>query len=307
MIDKTYKAQVNLLLQVLPFVAKEDCFALKGGTAINLFERELPRLSIDIDLTYLPVEDRRTTLSNISKSLGRIKLDIESHVDGVSVSTTKREGQDAKINCQSNEAQIKIEVNTVTRGHIYPTRKMIVTEKAEEEFEKFAEINVVSHAELFGGKICAALDRQHPRDLFDVKILLEEEGLTDEVKNGFLVALLSHMRPINEVLIPHFVDNREAYDNQFSGMTDMAFSYKDYEDTRVRLTQTIKTVLKPEDKEFLLSFKAGKPDWTLFPVTIVKELPAVRWKLQNIERLRRENTKKFHESFETLEKKLQEF
>ncbi len=115
-------------------------------------------------------------MDNISKSLGRIKLNIESHANGVFVSTTKPEGQDAKINCQSNEAQIKIKVNTVTRGNIYPTRKMIVSEKVEEEFEKFAEITVVSHAELFGEKICSALDRQHPRDLFDVKILLEEEG-----------------------------------------------------------------------------------------------------------------------------------
>lgn len=307
MIEKTYKAQVNLLLQILPFVAKEDCFALKGGTAINLFERELPRLSVDIDLTYLPMEDRRTTLNNISKSLGRIKQDIESHLNSVSISTTKREGQDAKINCQSNEAQIKIEVNTVTRGHIYPTRRMMVTEKTEEEFEKFAEINVVSHAELFGGKICAAMDRQHPRDLFDVKILLEEEGLTNEVKNGFIVALLSHMRPINEVLVPNLVDNLEAYNNQFSGMTDMAFSYEDYENTRLKLIQTIKTVLKPEDKEFLLSFKAGKPDWTLFPITVTKELPAVRWKLKNIERLKQENQKKFQTLFEALEQKLLKF
>ena len=307
MIDKTYKAQVNLLLQALPFVAKEECFALKGGTAINLFERELPRLSVDIDLTYLPVEGRQTTLDNISQSLSRIKSDIESHINGVSVTTTKREGQDAKINCQSNEAQIKIEVNTVTRGHIYPTRRMIVSEKVEEEFEKFAEINVVSHAELFGGKICAAMDRQHPRDLFDVKILLEEEGLTTEVKNGFLVALLSHMRPINEVLMPNFVDNRDAYNNQFAGMTGIEFSYDDYEDTRARLIQTIKNTIKPEDKEFILSFKAGTPDWALFPIPIVKELPAVQWKLQNIERLKQENPKKFQELFESLEKKLRKF
>ena len=306
MIDKTYKAQVNLLLQTLPFVAKEECFALKGGTAINLFERDLPRLSVDIDLTYLPIEDRQTTLDNISQALGRIKADIEGHLDGVSVTTTPREGQDAKINCQSNESQIKIEVNTVTRGRIYPTRKMIVTEKVEEEFEKFAEITVVSHAELFGGKICAALDRQHPRDLFDVKILLEKEGITDEVKNGFLVALLSHMRPMNEVLIPNFIDNHEAYDNQFTGMTDIEFSYDDYEATRVQLVQTIKAALTEKDKEFLLSFKAGNPDWALFPIDTVKELPAVRWKLKNIERLKKENPKKFQGLFEALETKLKE-
>jgi len=69
MIDSKYKAQVDLLLQAIPIVAKEKHFALKGGTAINLFIRDMPRLSVDIDLTYLLVDDRKTALKNIPDGL----------------------------------------------------------------------------------------------------------------------------------------------------------------------------------------------------------------------------------------------
>jgi len=162
MISPQYRAQVDLLLRILPHVAKEEVFALKGGTAINLFVRDMPRLSVDIDLTYLPFDDRKTALQNISDALGRIKGRLENGIPGISVTSTPQiEGQDVKLNCQLRRAQIKIEVNTTTRGHIYPVRLMQVKESVQESFGKFAAINVVSHAELFGGKICAALDRQY--------------------------------------------------------------------------------------------------------------------------------------------------
>jgi predicted nucleotidyltransferase component of viral defense system len=196
MIDPKYKAQVDLLLQTIPYVAKETIFALKGGTAINLFLRNMPRLSLDIDLTYLPIDDRDTALRSISDGLGRIKADLEKLIRGINVTPTSREGQDAKINCQIRGAQIKIEVNTVTRGIINQPSLRRVQKVVEDTFGKFASINVVSMAELYGGKICAAMDRQHPRNLFDVKLLLDNEGITEDIKIGFIIALHSHMRPI---------------------------------------------------------------------------------------------------------------
>src|ERR1039457_4548409 len=70
--NETYRRQVARLIKILPHVAAEDCFALKGGTAINLFVRDMPRLSVDIDLTYLPVEERQATLANVDAALRRI-------------------------------------------------------------------------------------------------------------------------------------------------------------------------------------------------------------------------------------------
>ena len=62
---EVYRRQVQLLVRTLPLVAQEECFALKGGTAINLFYRNLPRLSVDIDLAYLPLADRAQSLAEI--------------------------------------------------------------------------------------------------------------------------------------------------------------------------------------------------------------------------------------------------
>jgi len=304
MIDPKYRAQVELLLQTIPYVAKEEIFALKGGTAINLFIRSLPRLSVDIDLTYIPNNDRETALSEISEGLGRIKVDLEKSIPGISVTAVSREGEDAKINCQLQKAQIKIEVNTTTRGTINHPELLKVAKKVQESFGRFAAIKVVSMAELYGGKICAALDRQHPRDLFDLKLLLENEGLTEEIKYGFLVALISHMRPINELLSPTFLDQKTSFETQFSGMSDIPFSYEEFEETRKKIIAEITSKLTIEDRVFLVSFKEADPIWEFFNVENARELPAVRWKLQNINKLKRENPQKHSNLINTLYKVL---
>ncbi|MFC2080558.1 nucleotidyl transferase AbiEii/AbiGii toxin family protein [Bacteroidota bacterium] len=300
MINPKYRAQVELLLQTIPYIAKEKIFALKGGTAINLFIRSLPRLSVDIDLTYISINDRETALSDISDGLGRIKADLEKSIPGISVTAVSREGEDTKINCQLQKAQIKIEVNTTTRGTINDPVLLKVDKQVQEFFGRFAAINVVSMAELYGGKICAALDRQHPRDFFDVKLLLDNEGLTEEIKTGFLVALISHMRPINELLNPTFINQRNAFETQFSGMSNVPFSYEEFEKTREELVSQIKSKLTIEDRVFLVSFKEADPIWEYFSVKNANELPAVRWKLQNIRKLKQENPGKHMDLVYTL-------
>ena len=305
MISPIYKAQVGLLLQVLPYVAREEIFALKGGTAINLFVREMPRLSVDIDLTYLPVDSRGNALRNIEAALKRIKADISKNIPDVKVhSVPLNDGTDVKLNCQSRNAQIKIEVNTITRGNIFPTELMQVVDSVQDEFGKFAAINVVSFAELFGGKICAAVDRQHPRDLFDVKLLLENEGLTDNVWEGFKISLISHYKPANELLNPILKDQKSAFERQFAGMTFEPFSYNDYENSRRILLDNIKHKLSDIDKKFLLSFETGMPDWDLFPYELIKSLPAVKWKLLNIQKLKEANPKKHERMINALIKTL---
>ncbi|MFA9389672.1 MAG: nucleotidyl transferase AbiEii/AbiGii toxin family protein [Prolixibacteraceae bacterium] len=302
MIDLKYRRQVDLLLQTIPFVAKEQIFALKGGTAINLFLRDMPRLSVDIDLTYLPLDNREQALENISHGLTRIREELLNSIPGLSVTGTSREGQDAKINCQLPGAQIKIEVNTTTRGNIYPSNLLRIKNSVEESFGRFAAINIVSFGELFGGKICAALDRQHPRDLFDVRLLLDNEGFTEEIKIGFIMALISHMRPIHEVIKPLFIDQRQAFETQFSGMTSIPFTYTDFEYTRHQLVKELHSKLNENDRLFLISLKKGMPEWERFEIRNAKEFPAVQWKLQNINILKENNTLKFNKMLDQLEK-----
>src|SRR5258706_5193395 len=257
MIQPKYRAQVDLLLNILPHVAKEESLALTGGTAINLFVRDMPRLSVDIDLTYVRWEDDRSAaLENISDALDRIEERFNTSIAGISITRIPPgQGQDVKLNCQIQQAHIKIEVNTTIRGILFPVRMMQVTESVQNEFKKFAAINIVSHAELFGGKICAALDRQHPRDLFDVHLLLKNEGFTNEIKLGLIIFMLSHARPMHELLSPHFLDQHSAFEHQFAGMTATPFSYETSEAVRQQLLAEVHKSLTDDDRKFLLSFK----------------------------------------------------
>ncbi len=305
MISSTYKAQVDLLLRVLPYVAKEKIFALKGGTAINLFVRDMPRLSVDIDLTYLPLDSRSEALKNIQEGSQRIKADLEKNAPDVIVHTVPLNGEtDVKLNVQGKNAQIKVEVNTITRGNVFPTKLIQIVDSVQDEFGKFAAINVVSLAELYGGKICAAIDRQHPRDVFDVKLLLENEGITDEIWDGVKIGLISHYKPISELLSPVLKDQKSAFDNQFAGMTSVEFSYHDYQQTRATLIGSLQTRLTEDDKKFLLSFEQGEPAWDLVPHPILKDLPAIKWKLLNIRKLKEANLKKQVQMVADLKKNL---
>ena len=307
MISSAYRAQVDLLLQVLPHVAKEECFALKGGTAINLFVRDMPRLSVDIDLTYLPFDDRTTALPGITEALRRIKARIEAAIPSCRVAMVPQtDGQEAKLTCQTQAAQIKVEVNTTIRGHVLPPRMMDVADTVEDEFGRFMTVNVVSHAELFGGKICAALDRQHPRDLFDIHHMLENEGYTDEIRMGFITALLSHGRPMHEIIWPNFRDQAKVFETQFAGMAFTPFSYADYETTRERLVKAIRQGWTDSDRAFLLSLKQGKPDWSLLPLESLSRMPAVQWKLSNIQKLIQQNPDKHAEQLKALKERLSE-
>ncbi len=304
-INPIYEAKVNLLLRVLPHVDEEDIFALKGGTAINLFVWDMPRLSVDIDLCYTPLDSRNTALENIANGLGRIKNRLESALPEVDVKTiSQSDGAEAKLSVilqRPSTADIIIEVNTTLRGEIWPSRVMPVSDVVEAAFKKFAAIKVISHQELFGGKICAALDRQHPRDLFDVHNLLQKEGITDAVKTGFLAILLGGGRPINEMIHPNFLDQKDTFEKKFKGMTLEPFSYEQFEETRERLVKEIHKSMSDKDKRFLISFKKGEPEWDLFPSPILKNMPAVRWKQKNLQKLIEKNPAKHKKSLKTLE------
>lgn len=284
---KDYKQQVSLMLQVLPEVAKEAVFALHGGTAINLFVRDMIRLSVDIDLTYVPIEDRKTSFKNSIDSLSQVKARLEKIIPEA---TIKLNRETLKLQITAIKAQIKIEVNQINRGILDEPVTMPLCEAAQEEFDVFCAVPVVPLGQLFGGKICAALDRQHPRDMFDVKYLLQNEGFTEEIKKGFMLFLLSSKRPLHEMLHPNFIDQRETMANQFEGMSPEPFTYADFEKTRKELVNEIRQNLTEKDKEFILNFGKGAPDWSMLDF---ERFPAVKWKLQNLIILKKNNPSKY--------------
>jgi predicted nucleotidyltransferase component of viral defense system len=306
MIQPQYRAQVDLLLDVLPYVAKEKCFAMKGGTAINMFIWDMPRLSVDIDLTYIHFDDRKTAFALISESILRIKDDLLKSIPGIQVETSGvAPGQHDKLLCVRGGTKIKVEVNTTMRGLIKPAQLKQTTPAVRKEFDKFAAINIVSDAELFGGKICAALDRQHPRDLFDMHQLFNSGGITEEIKNGFIIALLSHNKPINEMFSPNLQNQEAAFTGQFEGMGLKPFSYTDFENTRERLVKEINSLLTKNDKKLLLSFKDGNPDWSMSDTAQLQNLPALKWKLQNIRKFKAQDPKQHMVMMRKLEKVLE--
>lgn len=280
-----YRAQVALLVRLLPFLAEEPAFALKGGTAINLFWRDLPRLSVDIDLTYLPVADRETSLGAIDAALRRLAATIGAGVPRSQVDIRPAEdGYVRKLGVRADGAQVKIEVTPVLRGVVFAPERRAVSARVEDGFG-FAEANLVSFADLFAGKMVAALDRQHPRDLFDVRDLLAIEGLTRPLMDAFLVYLVSHNRPMAEVLAPNRKPLAEEFGRTFDGMTDEVVTLQTLEQAREDLIASVHSALTGTDRKFLLSLKRGEPDWALVGLPQAAELPAVQWKLRNLDQL----------------------
>lgn len=302
MIRDAYKKQVSLLLDILPGVAKEDVFALHGGTAINLFCLNMPRLSVDIDLTYIPASDSRDTdFQYIRSALERIKERLGKQIPAISFADPIRAEEDLKLICTTPDAMVKIEVNQINRGIIAGTDTVILCDKAQETFDKFCEIRTVSQKQLWGGKINAALDRQHPRDLFDVRNLMNEIGYSTNIKEGFIFFLLCGKRPIHELLNPHPIDQSAIFESQFKGMTDSLFDYDEYQTTREQLIKVVNESLTPEDKKFLLAFSKGEPDWERVDYS---KFPAIKWKLLNINKLKDKNPQKYNEQVEILERML---
>ncbi|NQW78341.1 MAG: nucleotidyl transferase AbiEii/AbiGii toxin family protein [Chitinophagaceae bacterium] len=298
MSNNNYHKQVALLIKVIPEIALEPRFALHGGTAINLFDRDMPRLSVDIDLTYIPIEDRETSFTNISVTLTNIKSSIEKRLQG---SRVEHKVELHKLLVSHNDAMIKIEVSQIVRGILDTVTEKILCKKAQEKFDTFCSINVVPKGQLYGGKVCAAMDRQHPRDIFDVKQLLQREGFTQEIKEGFLFRLLSSDRSIQDVLFPNLQDQRLAMTNQFTGMSEEQFTYEEYEFVRETMVKTVQASITEADKLFILGFKDVIPDWSIYNF---EKYPSIKWKLQNLEKIKASNPAKHKELYILLKSKL---
>ncbi len=299
-----YYKQVQLLLEVLPYVNEEACFALKGGTAINMFVRDMPRLSVDIDLIYLPIEDRASSLQHIGSALERIAKAIEKTLRDTKVHRLEQRGDGtlSKLQVERNGIRIKIETSPVLRGTVKSPAFTMVTPAVEEAFG-FAETLVVHHDDLYAGKLCAALDRQHPRDLFDVRGLLDHKGISDSLMDVWIVYLISSSQPLSKLLRPNRIDISHIFKEQFVGMTTEPIALERLLETREELTTLLHQKLTPRHKAFLLSFKRGTPDWGMLPFENIQDLPSIKWKMLNLEKM---DQAKRMEALEKLERSLEQ-
>ncbi len=295
--DGNFLKQVHLLLRILPEIAKEKAFALHGGTTINLFYNEMPRISVDIDLTWVPFGERESDLMQIRQKLIDVSSGIKRAIPAIQIRAPFNVEDELKLYCTLFDSTVKIEVNTINRGLLEAPVVMPLCVSAQKAFDSYCEVQTVPFSQLYGGKLVAALDRQHPRDLFDCMKLLQTKGYTADIHNGFLFCLLSSKRPVHEILLPRFIDQKHLFESHFRGMTDEPFTYEMFSDVRTEINAQILKSLNEDDKEFLMSFVNGNPDWKERPWA---DFPGISWKSMNINRLKSENQDKFQDQLRQL-------
>jgi predicted nucleotidyltransferase component of viral defense system len=298
--NPVYLESARLLTRVAPLVLVDGTFALKGGTAINLFVRDMPRLSVDLDLVFpdhtLPREQALRRINEaIRQSAARLqKQGFLTHAPAAT------ESGETKLMVRRGGIEVKIEVNFVMRGTVHPVHMASLTEAARDTLQADLEIPVASFEDVYGGKLVAAMDRQHPRDLFDVTQLFAHEGITAGIRRAFVVYLASHNRPVHEVLFPSLRDLRQEFEHNFAGMTTEPVELDGLLAARERMMRELQQGLSADERRFLLSLVAAEPEWSLLGVPHLEQLPGLRWKLQNLERLRKANARKFAEQSNAL-------
>lgn len=303
MMERIYIETVRLLLEIAPEVFRPGCFAMKGGTALNLFVHEMPRLSVDIDVVYLDHRKERTeALAEISRTLTTTaeelnRLGFETRVTGT------KNADESKLLIRRADIVVKVEVNHVFRGTLLPVETIGLSTAASGPFALAEALPILATPELYGGKLVAALDRQHPRDLFDVDAIYQHASLTPSVMDCFIAYLAGHNRPIHVVLFSRDKDITGSFAGEFQGMTKTPTTLCGLEDTRARLRAELPALMTDAHRRFLLSLVAAEPDWSLMPFGHLQELPAIRWKLLNLEKLRKSSPARFRDQSEELRRR----
>ena len=218
-VNQAFLDAARLLTQIAPLAFADKVFALKGGTAINLFVREMPRLSVDLDLVFVDHRlDREDALAKINEAIRNTVARLKKRGFQTYAASAAEAGE-TKLFVRRGNLEVKAEVNFVLRGTLHPIRSAALTARAREALLADLELPVLSLEDLYGGKLVAAMDRQHPRDLFDVMQLFLHEGITPGIRRSFVAYLACHNRPIHEVLFPSLREISGEYDNTFRGMT----------------------------------------------------------------------------------------
>ena len=300
--EKFYVDTVRLMLEVAPEVFASGRVAMKGGTALNFFVQDLPRLSVDIDVVFVPHQTPRdTALAEIANELSALQTRINRR--GIRAElTSSKTGDETKLFVRRDRIEVKIEINHVFRGTLLPVETRSLTKTASDLFTTALAVPTLAVAELYGSKLVAAMDRQHPRDLFDVHGMFQRFGLTPEIVECFVGYIAGHNRPVHEVLGSRDIDLARPFDNEFAGMERLPVSLRVLEEARIRLRRELAVALTADHKRFLIGLVAGQPPWEAMQCRHLAELPAIQWKLQNLARLKRTNPVKFQAQADELQR-----
>lgn len=301
--NKDYIETVRLLLDVAPVVFKQGPFALKGGTAINLFLCNLPRLSVDLDLVYTNHNhDRNTALRIIGLAFQAAESELARSRIRCDLRGDQRE--ETKLFVERDGVRVKVEVNHVFRGTLHEPNSLRLVPEAQDAFFTDLNIPVLVRDELYASKLIAAMDRQHPRDIFDVRVLWSQGGITSGMLDCLVAYLAGHNRPIHEVLFAKKKDLDSSFSNEFSGMTREPVRFDQLEEMQSELLAIVPRLLNTAHRRFLIGMASGSPDWGILPFNNLQDLPAIRWKLDNLKRLSKSDPAKFKMQSDELHNRL---
>ena len=305
MMNRTYVETVRLLLEAAPHFFQARCLALKGGTALNLFVQEMPRLSVDLDIVYADhTKQRRAALDEIAAEFDVAKKQLARHGIESELIRTK-DGDEVKLLVRRGTQQVKIEVNHVFRGTVLPVEQRRLVATVRDLFTTDLSLPMLAVPELYGSKLVAAMDRQHPRDLYDVRGMYQGFGLSADIVECFVCYLAGHNRPIHEVLFSRDSNMAPAFENEFAGMTGEPISLAELVTTRERLRRELPAALTDAQRRFLFSLANAEPEWSLMSCSHLSELPALRWKLQNLAKLKKTNPRKLQQQADELKSQLE--
>ncbi len=302
--DRAYANSVRLLLSVASDVFANRVFAMKGGTAINLFVRDMPRLSVDIDVVYTPWKvPRDESLVAISAELAAISGRLRRR--GLnSRAIVGADQAESKLLIDDGDSQIKVEVNRVFRGTVLPVERRSLVASTAAMFSVELEVPVLAVDELYGSKLVAAMDRQHPRDLFDVWQMYEAQGLTEGAVETFTTYLAGHNRPIHEVLFADAKNIESEFAASFVGMTVKPVELHTLNAVRARFFKELPQRLTERQRRFLVGLAKAEPDFSLLACPHAAELPALRWKLANLKTFQKRRSADFQRHAQILESRL---
>ena len=288
-----YIDTVRLLLSIASDVFASGRFAMKGGTALNLFVQDMPRLSVDIDLVFIDhAPDREDALRTIAHELAEMKAALQASGHHAHLPANVH-GDEVKLVVSHAGVQVKVEANFVFRGCVLPIEKRPLVSSAQDLFTTDVAAPVLAMPELYGSKLVAAMDRQHPRDIFDVFHMLDQFGWQEPFVDCFVAYLAGHNRPVHEVLFPSAKSLEPAFSNEFAGMTREPIALDALVETQALLLRELPSRLTQDHRSFLLSLVAGEPRWDQMPFPHLRDLPALKWKLLNLTKLKKSNHKRF--------------
>ena len=279
-----YFEQAQLMINVLTSIPL-DGFALKGGTAINFFYENMPRYSVDIDLTFTKVSSRAEAIAEIHQAMHQIKHTLDKLNYNSLLINADDNNPAIKLNIFTENASVIIEPNTTLRGTLLPIENRSLVDQVVNTFKVSAAVPCLAYQEVYAGKLNAMLDRQHPRDIFDMHKYWQKNQSIKDLLDCFIAYVAQSNRPFSELLDSNELDITKVYETDFAGMTVEKISIDALINTRKTLFSEIKKSMTDSHKDFLLSMMRGTPDWSLMPFSDLKDMPAIQWKLHNIEKM----------------------